>query len=418
MVEEEGGGGPTSFSPAEERPKGSLFEVFLATLKLGVTSFGGPIAHLGNFHEEYVVRRKWIDEQGYADAVAYANSLPGATSSQVGIIMGTHRAGLLGGLVAWIGFTMPSALIMIAFGLAALSSSFTNASWLHGLKIAAVVIVAQAVWGMAQRLAPDKDRASIAIGAAIASLAVAGIAIGQFAIIIVAGFVGWVVLRHLPIQSGRISIAARIPRWLSLASLGLFFGLLIIVPLLKEVIPNNQALAVFYAFYSSGALVFGGGHVVLPLLNAQVVTPGWVTSSQFLSGYGFTQAMPGPIFTFSAYLGTILIQPPNGLVGGFFALFSIFLPSFLLVYGPLPFWNELRKKKSFQSVLNGINAAVVGILLAALYNPIFIGAIMYPADFALAIGLGALLMIWKRPPWNIVLVAAIGGLLIGYFVPF
>ncbi len=340
--------------PGIRAKRGSPFEVFLAALKLGLTSFGGPIAHLGYYRQEYVVRRKWLDDQSYADAVAYANSVPGASSSQVGIIIGTHRAGLFGGLAAWLGFTMPSALILIAFGLSEnyLSANITNASWLHGLQIAAVAIVFQAVLGMGQRLVPDAKRALIAGGATIAALALEQFAGGQVLIIVVSGVVGWAFLRNIPLPQGRASIAAKIPRWLSISSLVIFFGLLGLVPLLEQIFPsstNNHVLAVFYAFYSSGALVFGGGHVVLPLLRSQVVAPGWVSSSKFLAGYGLTQAMPGPIFTFSAYLGTVLNISPNGIGGGFFALFAIFLPSFLLVYGPLPFWNSFRSRRSFQS---------------------------------------------------------------------
>ncbi len=403
-------------SPAAQK-EGSPFEVFRATLKLGLTCFGGPIAHLGYFREEYVVRRKWIDEQGYADTIAYANSLPGAASSKVGIIVGTHRAGVVGGLAAWFGFTTPSALILIAFGLSVnyLQSNITNASWLHGLQIAAVAIVFQAVLGMGRRLVPDLKRAFIVAGATVVSIVFVGFSGTQVSIIVVSGLIGWIFLKKIPIPQGRSIVAARIPRWLSISSIIAFFLLLGLIPLLKLIFPSNQPLEVFYAFYSSGALVFGGGHVVLPLLRTQVVIPGWVTSSQFLAGYGLTQAMPGPIFTFSAYLGTILNIFPNGILGGLFALFAIFLPSFLLVFGPLPFWNNFRTRRSFQSALAGINAGVVGILLAALYNPIFVTAITSVGDFVLAVGLIVVLIVLKRPPWNIVLLAALGGLALGFF---
>jgi len=225
--------------------------------------------------------------------------------------------------------------------------------------------------------------------------------------------IGFVFLKKIPIRSAAGSIAAHIPRWLSISSLVLLFSLLVALPILREVFSQNQLVAVVDSFYRSGALVFGGGHVVLPLLNNAVVTPGWVSSSQFLAGYGLTQAMPGPLFTFSAYLGTVMSVKPNGILGGLIALVSIFLPSFLLVYGPLPFWNSLMNRLAFQSISGGINAAVVGILLAALYNPIFITSVTSPADFGLAVGLGLLLFVWKRPPWNVVLIAALGGLLIG-----
>lgn len=396
---------------------GSPIEVFLAALKLGLTSFGGPIAHFGYYHQEYVVRRKWIDEQSYADSIAFASSLPGAASSKVGIIVGTHRAGILGGLAAWFGFTMPSALILIAFGLSVsyLSNNLTNASWLHGLQIAAVAIVFQAVLGMGRRLVPDVKRAVVAGGATIAALLLGQFSGGQILIIVVSGIIGWAFLRDIPIPQGRASIAAKIPRWLSISSLVILFGFLGGIPLLEQFFPSNSFLTVFYAFYSSGALVFGGGHVVLPLLRSQIVSPGWVSGSQFLAGYGLTQAMPGPLFTFSAYLGTVLNVSPNGIGGGFFALFAIFLPSFLFVYGPLPFWNSFRAKRSFQSALAGVNAGVVGILLAALYNPIFVTAVTSDGDFILAVGLILVLIVLKRPPWNIVVIAAVGGLLLGFF---
>ncbi len=395
--------------------KGSVPEVFRAALRLGLTSFGGPIAHLGYFHDEYISRRKWMDEESYADTVAFAQSIPGATSSEVGIIVGTHRAGLLGGIAAWLGFTMPSALALILFGytLQLFSGNLTNAGWLHGLKIAAVVIVAQAVLGMGRTLAPDRERASIAIASAIVAMAVQGIAIGQVVIIGVAGLVGWRFLRKTTVKSTRDSIATHIPRPASAAALILFFVLLGLLPVMRLVYPGNDALAIFGSFYQAGALVFGGGHVVLPLLNAAVVAPGWVTSSQFLAGYGMTQAMPGPLFTFSTYLGTVMNRTPNGFAGGLFALFAIFLPSFLLVYGALPFWDKLREEESFQSALRGINAAVVGILLAAWYDPVFTSSVISVGDFALTIGVGALIIIWKRPPWNVVLAAAIGGILLG-----
>ncbi len=311
---------------------------------------------------------------------------------------------------------MPSALVLILFGytLQFFSGNIANASWFHGLKIAAVAIVAQAVLGMGRTLAPDRERASITIVSAIAALAVEGIAIGQVVIIGVAGFVGWRFLRKTSLKLKRGSIATHIPRPVSVAALILFFTLLGLLPVMRLVYPSNDAFAIFGGFYQAGALVFGGGHVVLPLLNAAVVAPRWVTNSQFLAGYGMTQAMPGPLFTFSAYLGTVMNKTPNGFVGGFFALLAIFLPSFLLAYGALPFWDRLREGEDFQSVLRGINAAVVGILLAAWYDPVFTSSVSSVADFALTIGVGALLIIWKRPPWNVVVVAAIGGILLGF----
>jgi chromate transporter len=343
-------------------PKGSVFEVLWVALRLGLTSFGGPIAHLGYFREEYVQRRKWLDEEGYADVVALSQSLPGPASSKVGIIIGTIRAGLPGGIAAWLGFTLPSALAMILFAYGVQQFTSADAGWLHGLKIAAVAVVAQAVWGMTRNLAPDRPRATIAVIAAIVALA-APTVVTQVLIIVVAGIVGW---RILPAAAFQV------------------FGLSV----LRQVLGAGQALAVVDSFYRAGSLVFGGGHVVLPLLQSEVVAPGWVTNEAFLAGYGAVQAVPGPLFTFSAYLGTVMGPEPNGALGGLLALGAIFLPAFLLVLGPLPFWDILRRGPAFQSVLRGINAAVVGILLAALYDPVWISAIN-----------AQLILPWPLAPW-------------------
>jgi chromate transporter len=373
---------------------------------LGLTSFGGPIAHLGYFRDEYVVRRKWIDEQSYADLVALCQFLPGPASSQVGIGIGIIRAGLLGGIASWIGFTMPSAIAMILFGLGVQSFSVGDAGWLHGLKIVAVAVVAQAVWGMARSLCPDRERGTMAILAAIAML-IWPIPVGQVLIIAVAGLVGW---RLLEAPTAPPSHAVRVPlsRRLAVVAWTLFFGLLIVLPLLRQAVPS-QALAVFDSFYRVGSLVFGGGHVVLPLLYAEVVPTGWVTNEQFVAGYGAAQAVPGPLFTFSAYLGTVMQQPPNGVAGGLLALFAVYLPTFFMTAGALPFWDTLRARPSFQSALRGINAAVVGILTAALYTPIWTSAIMRPADFALGLAAFGLLVLWKLPPWLVVVLTAVGG---------
>jgi chromate transporter len=378
-------------------PKGSVFEVLWVALRLGLTSFGGPIAHLGYFREEYVQRRKWLDEEGYADVVALSQSLPGPASSKVGIIIGTIRAGLPGGIAAWLGFTLPSALAMILFAYGVQQFTSADAGWLHGLKIAAVAVVAQAVWGMSRNLAPDRPRATIAVIAAIVALA-APTVVTQVLIIVVAGIVGWRVLPAAAFQGERMPLSARIRPWVGVAALGLFFILLFGLPVLRQVLGAGQALAVVDSFYRAGSLVFGGGHVVLPLLQSEVVAPGWVTNEAFLAGYSAVQAVPGPLFTFSAYLGTVMGPEPNGALGGLLALGAIFLPAFLLALGPLPFWDILRRRPAFQSVLRGINAAVVGILLAALYDPVWTSAINAPADFALAAGALALLMLWKLPP--------------------
>ena len=391
------------------QPRGSLLEVLTASTRLGLTSFGGPIAHLGYFRDEYVVRRKWIDEQSYADLVALCQFLPGPASSQVGIGLGIIRAGLLGGLIAWLGFTLPSAIALMLFAFRVQSVNVSDAGWLHGLKIVAVAVVAQAVWGMARSLCPDRERATIAILATIAVLAFPT-ALGQVGTIAVAGLIGW---RLLPTTASPTSHAARVPlsRRTGIVAWVLFFVLLIGLPLLRQVAPS-QGLAVFDSFYRVGSLVFGGGHVVLPLLWAEVVPTGWVSNEQFVAGYGAAQAVPGPLFTFAAYLGVVMQQPPNGVAGSLLALVAIFLPSFFLVVGALPFWDTVRAHPSFQAALRGINAAVVGLLLAALYNPVWTSAIFGAADFALAIAAFGLLMFWKLPPWLVVILAAAGGQLL------
>ena len=387
--------------------QGSFVEVLLVATRLGLTSFGGPIAHLGYFHEEYVKRKKWIDEQSYADLVALCQFLPGPASSQVGIAIGIARARLLGGVAAWLGFTMPSALALIAFafGIGAFAS-VADAGWLHGLKIVAVAVVAQAVWGMARSLCPDRERATIAILASIVTLAWPT-AVGQLSSIAIAGAVGLIIfpgtaassLSHMRFPVGkRTGIAA----WI------IFFTLLIGLPLLRQMAPNH-ALEVFDSFFRVGSLVFGGGHVVLPLLQTEVVGPGWVTNEQFVAGYGAAQAVPGPLFTFSAYLGAVMGTEPNGWTGAFLTLVAIFLPSFLLVTGALPFWDLLRTVPVFQSALKGVNAAVVGLLLTALYMPVWTSAIHSPADFGLGLVAFGLLMFWKCPPWLVVILTAIGG---------
>ena len=397
---------PPEDDPATSSKRGSLLEVLAASTRLGLTSFGGPVAHLGYFRDEYVVRRKWIDEQAYADLVALCQVLPGPASSQVGIALGIIRAGLLGGVVAWLGFTLPSALALMLFALGVQNLDVANAGWLHGLKLAAVAVVAQAVWGMARSLCPDRERATIAILAAIAALALPT-ATGQIGTIVLAGVAGWRLLPTLaapPAQPLRVPIGRRggAIAWI------LFVGLLVGLPLLRQLAPSGP-LALFDSFYRVGSLVFGGGHVVLPLLWAEVVPPGWVTNDQFVAGYGAAQAVPGPLFTFAAYLGVVMQSPPNGVAGGILALVAVFLPSFFLVVGALPFWDAVRARPAFQSALRGINAAVVGLLLAALYSPVWTSAVLRTGDFALALAAFGLLMFWKLPPWLVVLLAALGG---------
>ncbi|MCD7061233.1 chromate efflux transporter [Pelagibacterium xiamenense] len=390
---------------------GSAGEVFLAFLKLGLTSFGGPIAHLGYFRDELVLRRKWIDEAGYADLVALCQFLPGPASSQVGFAMGLLRGGALGAAAAWTAFTLPSAiaLVVFAFGAGALSGP-VGTGIIAGLKIVAVAIVAQAVWGMARALCPDRERATIALGAVLVVI-FAGGALGQIGAILLGAFAGLVLIDppekpledvvHFPVSktAGAICLAA-------------FAALLAGLPLLAA---SGQAVAVFDAFYRAGALVFGGGHVVLPLLDATTVQPGWVGADQFLTGYGAAQAVPGPLFTFAAYLGAVLEPAPNGVAGALIALVAIFLPGFLLLVGMLPFWNALRTRPQARALMAGTNAAVVGILGAALYTPVFTSAVTAPADFALALTCFVLLTAWKSPPWVVVIVAALGGAAMGWF---
>ncbi len=393
-------------TPTSLPSQGSPFEVLWVALRLGLTSFGGPIAHLGYFRSEYVVRRQWLNESTYADVVALCQFLPGPASSQVGIIVGIVRAGLPGGLLAWLAFTLPSAIALVIFGYGVQQFDVSGAAWLHGLKVVAVAVVAQAVWGMSRSLAPDRERATIAILATIAALAWQT-AIGQILIIVVAGIIGWRLLPAPSSQSDHISLSTRIPTWLAITSLVLFFALLGGLPLARQIEPS-QWLALFDSFFRVGSLVFGGGHVVLPLLQSEVVGPGWLTNEQFIAGYGAAQAVPGPLFTFSAYLGTMMQAQPNGVAGAGLALVAIFLPSFLLIIGVLPFWDVLRRRPALQSSLGGINAAVVGLLLAALYSPVWTNAIESPTDFGLAIVALGLLVLWKWPPW-LVVVSTAGG---------
>jgi chromate transporter len=396
--------------PAPPPPgHGSPWEVLGVALRLGVTSFGGPIAHLGYFRTEYVQRRQWLDEQAFGDLVGLCQFLPGPASSEVGIAIGITRAGLLGGLAAWLGFTIPSALALIAFGYGVQHITIADAGWIHGLLIVAVAVVANAVWGMARQFCPDRTRQTMAILATLVMLTwQTGLA--QVLLIVVAGLVGW---RIIEAGEADISVPMRepIPRRLGIAALSLFGVLLLGLPILRQII-GNYTLALFTSFYRVGSLVFGGGHVVLPLLQSAVVPPGWVSNTQFFAGYGAAQAVPGPLFTFSAYLGTVAGPSPHGWIGGLIALAGIFLPAFLLVIGVMPFWNLIRVRPGFQSALRGVNAAVVGLLLAALYNPVWTSAIKGRADFGLAVVAYGLLALWKLPPWVVVIVGAIGGTLI------
>lgn len=385
-------------------------EVLGVATRLGLTSFGGPIAHLGYFREEYVRRRKWVTEDAYADLVALCQFLPGPTSSQVGIAIGILRAGFPGAIAAWLGFTLPSAIALVAFAFGLQRLGVIDAGWLHGLKIAAVAVVANAVWGMARSLAPDRERATLAIVSAIVVLAWPG-APGQLLVIGLAGLVGW---RFRTASSGEqgVSLPPTICRGTAIASLVVFSVLLGTLPLLRPWIPRH-AFVVFDSFFRVGSLVFGGGHVVLPLLQAEVVPPGWVTNEEFVAGYGAAQAVPGPLFTFAAYLGAVMHQRPNGVAGAAIALLAIFLPTFLMVVGALPFLSVLRTRTGFQAALRGINAAVVGLLLAALYHPVWTSAIYTALDLALALMMFALLALWAVPAWLVVVLAAAGGAVLG-----
>ena len=394
-------------SPEPTRERQSVSAVFLAFLQLGLTSFGGPVAHLGYFREAFVERRRWIDDKAYADLVALCQFLPGPASSQVGIGIGLAKAGLPGACAAWFAFTMPSALALIVFGYGVNALEGTLASGaLQGLKVVAVAVVAQAVWGMARSLTPDAPRVTLAVLAAAAVLAAPTPAM-QIAVILAGGLAGLV---FLPARADerQASLGIGIPRAAAVVALLVFFALLAGLPLLAGAFPS-QTLALVDSFYRSGSLVFGGGHVVLPLLQAEVVPPGWVDNDVFLAGYGAAQAVPGPLFTFAAYLGTVAGPAPNGWLGGLVCLIAIFVPSFLLVIGALPFWDVLRQRTKVQQALLGVNAAVVGLLLAALYQPVWTSGILSAADFALALAAFTLLAFWKVPAWLVVLLSAAAG---------
>ena len=383
--------------------RSTMLELFLVSLRLGLTSFGGPVAHLAYFREEYVVRRRWLDDSAYADLVALCQFLPGPASSQVGMAIGMMRRGFWGGVASWLGFTLPSAAALTLFAALLRDVSLTGAGWLHGLLVAAVAVVAHAIWGMSRSLTPDRLRASIAIAAAIAVLAVPA-AVTQVGVIALGGLLGhWLLKPPVRGPSGGVSFAP-VPRAGAVPAWVLFFGLLFGLPLLQRAYPF-LALAVMDNFYRAGSLVFGGGHVVLPLLQTGVVGPGWVTAGQFLAGYGAAQAVPGPLFTFAAYLGTVIGGWPMGLL----ATVAIFLPSFLLVAGTLPYWDAIRRRGTFQAALQGVNAAVVGLLLAAFYEPVWTKAIGSPLDFGLALAAFGLLAHWRAPAWLVVAAAALGG---------
>lgn len=384
--------------------RGSIPEVFLAFLRLGCTSFGGPVAHLGYFRDQLVLRRKWVDEATYADIVALCQFLPGPASSQIGMVLGIERAGLLGGVAAWVGFTMPSAILLVAFASVLARLGTADAAWVHGLKVAAVVIVATAVRGMAATLCPDRARGTIAVLAAVVALAWTT-ALSQIVIMVVAALAGWAVLRSEETPEAH-AIVAPVPRVASVIAAVAFSGLLVGLPLLARATASPPVM-VFSQLYRVGSLVFGGGHVVLPLLQAEVVTPGWVTREDFLAGYGAANAVPGPLFSLAAYLGACMKVQPNGPLGALVALVAIFLPSYLLVVAALPFWQRLRRSRACQAAMKGTNAAVVGLLLAALYRPVWTSAILTAEDFALALVGFALHVTWRAPSWAVVVLCAV-----------
>lgn len=385
--------------------------IFWIFLRLGCTSFGGPIAHIGYLRTEFVERRKWLDDQAFADLVAICQFTPGPASSKVGIALGASRAGIPGAIAAWLGFTLPSALILIAFGygLDLMGPETLHAGWLHGLKIAAVAVVTQAVWSMGRQLCPDRTRATFAILAALLVLCWHS-PLSQIGVIVAGAIAGWRLLPSAALpSSGHLDF--RVSRALGWSAWVLFFALLAILPVLAQ-LTGNHALALFDSFYRAGSLVFGGGHVVLPMLRAEVVPTGWVGDDAFLAGYGVAQAVPGPLFTFAAYLGTVAKGTPSGWTGGILTLVAIFLPAFFLALGPLPFWSAWREHPAIRASLAGVNAAVVGILLAALYDPIFTTSVGGPLDFALALAAFGLLFFWRLSPLWIVAFAAAGGELI------
>lgn len=395
---------PQSPESTGAAPSSSAMSIFRIFLRLGLTSFGGPVAHLGYFREEFVERRRWLSEHAYGDLVALCQFLPGPASSQVGIALGLFRGGLPGAVAAWLGFTLPSAVALLLFGLALVNlGGDAGNAWLHGLKVVAVAVVAQALWGMGKALCPDRERATLAVLAAVGASALGG-PLGQLVVIGAGGLIGVEWLRAagplvhspFPVSYGRRA---------GLAILAVFAVLLFALPGVAS-LAGSHAWQLVDSFYRAGALVFGGGHVVLPLLQAETVASGWVSKDAFLAGYGAAQAVPGPLFTFAAYLGAVSTQAPAGWTGAILATLAIFLPAFLLVLGALPLWESARRHPRMQQAMLGINAAVVGLLLAAFYNPVWTSAILSPRDFMLAAGAFLLLVFWRLPPWLVVAACA------------
>ncbi|PFH89001.1 chromate transporter [Bacillus sp. AFS088145] len=379
-----------------------LLEILIVSTKLGLTSFGGPIAHLGYFREEYVRRKKWIDDQNYADLVALSQFLPGPASSQVGIGIGVIRAGVLGGIVSFIGFTLPSVIALILFALLLQDLDIKNSGWIHGLKLVAVPIVAQAILGMVKNLTPDLKRKALALFAMIATL-IWQTTFTQIAVILISSICGYFLYQDNE-NSDKTGLVTNISKKVSIICLAIFFILLVLLPLISS-FTSSKWISIFDSFYRSGSMVFGGGHVVLPLLEREFVPTGWLNKETFLAGYGVTQAVPGPLFTFASYLGTVMM----GWRGGLIATIAIFLPAFLLILGTLPFWASMRRSSKLRRVLLGVNAAVVGILISAFINPIWISSVFSIVDFLIVAVLFSMLVMMKLPPWVIVLVGAISG---------
>ena len=391
-----------------------VLEILFVATRLGITSFGGPIAHIGYFREEYVNRRGWLDENSYTDIVSLCQVLPGPTSSQVGIVVGMWRAGFIGGVIAWLGFTLPSAIVLMLFAVSVGSADSLSAyGWLHGLKIMAVAVVALAVWGMARTICTDRTRYTISVVSVIFILLIAN-QLTQIGVIVFGAIAGWLFLRH-EVQYVQPNDRIMIPKTIAIASLVVFVSLLIFLPVARQ-LTTEPSLAIVDSFYRAGSLVFGGGHVVLPMLQSEVIEPGWVSQDIFLAGYGAAQAIPGPLFTFAAYLGSSMGQFKYPFVNGLMSLSAIYLPSFLLIVGVIPFWNDLRSMERFRGVLAGVNASVVGLLTAALYDPIWISAVRIPSDAAILVGLIFLLTVLKWPVWSVVSISAVVGEVVTRFV--
>lgn len=389
-----------------DKSRNGWLEVGWTALKLGLMSFGGPIAHIGYFRREYVERKRWLTDDSFGQLTALCQFLPGPASSQLGMAIGIQRAGLLGGIAAWLGFTIPSAVLMIVFAMVMHGNGFSVAGWLKGLQLVAVAVVAQAVWSMARTLAPDQPRVALAAFTAGVTLLWGG-AIGQILPLIACGMIGWLFLKPEPPKEA-VVIRPHVQPMISAICLGVFAILLIVLPIVAFTV-KDPLLQLADIGYRAGSLVFGGGHVVLPMLEEETVSSGLLTVQQFLAGYGAAQAVPGPLFTFSAYIGAVSSYGAEGVIRALIMLFAIFLPSFLLVAGVMPFWEKLSVQSRVRAALAGLNASVVGLLLAALYDPVWIGTVHTPIDFVFVLISYLLLTFWRCPPWLLVIGASAAG---------